>query len=82
MANTIKLTPAEWKPIRIRIKDEYSWKPSIWLIRTSMKRELGFTIRMHKQWVEDGDMGSGYKDVVCLDFYNEQQETLFRLKYL
>ena len=82
MANTIQFTPKEWKPIRQRLKDEYAWKPSVLLIRETMKRELGFTIRMHRQWVEDGDMGSGYKDIVCLDFFDEQQETMFRLKYL
>lgn len=78
----IRLHPKEWRPIRNRLREEYSWKPSVMMIREVMKRELGFTTRLHKFWVEDGDMGSGYKEFVCLDFYDDAMETHFRLKYL
>lgn len=78
MANTIVLSEKEWTPIRKRLKEDYAWKPSVLLIRESMKRELGFTVRSHEEW----DSRIGYTVSICLDFYNDQQETLFRLKYL
>jgi hypothetical protein len=77
----ITLTTKEWKPIRTRLNQEYSWKPSVMMIREVMKRELGFTVRSGPEWVDDGDLGSD-KKMVYLDFYDEHMETLFRLKYL
>ena len=76
MANTIELTAKEWKPIRVRIKDEYPL--SYLLISSVSKRELGFTVRLHREYEND----IGYKETVCLDFYDDHKETLFRLKYL
>ncbi len=52
------------------------------MIRDVMKRELGFTIRYHEDWVTDTDGRNKHREMVCLDFYNEELETLFRLKYL
>lgn len=75
----IALTSKEWTPIRQKIAIEYKWKPSVLLIRETMKRELGFTTRYHKEW----DPGMvRYKEIVCLDFYDDATETMFRLKYL
>jgi hypothetical protein len=78
----ITLNEREWTDIRKRLKDEYSWKPSVFLIREVMRRELGFTTRMHEHWVNDGDVGSGMRITMYLDFYDEAMETHFRLKYL
>lgn len=66
----ITLTETEWIPIRKRLKEEYSWKPSIMLIREVMRRELGFTIREKPP------------NMICLDFFDDVKETHFRLKYL
>lgn len=78
----ITLTEEEWTRIRKQLKTEYGWKPSVLLIRETMRRELGFTIRSHEHWVDDGDIGSGYRITMYLDFYDEAAETFFRMKYL
>ena len=78
----ITLTEDQWTKIRKRLKEEYHWKPSVLLIRETMKRELGFTVRSHEHWVNDGDLGSGYRITMYLDFYNDTAETFFRMKYL
>jgi len=74
----ITLTVKEWNAIRKRIKADYEWKPSIVLIRNSMKNELGFTPRLHSTYTEQ----RGTEEVVYLDFYNNEKETMFRLRYL
>lgn len=73
---TIKLTEAEWTKLHDRISKEHP--PAVLLIRTVMKRELGFTTRTHHEWTSR----HGYSKIVCLDFFDDQQETMFRLKYL
>jgi hypothetical protein len=78
----ITLTEERWVQIRKQLKAEYGWKPSVLLIRETMKRELGFTIRSHEHWVDGGDLGSGYRITMYLDFYDEAAETFFRMKYL
>ena len=78
----IVLTTDQWQAIEKRIKEEYS--PAIVLIRFVMARELGFTKRLHKVWVQDhGYDGYGeYCEEVHLDFIDKHKELLFRLKYL
>lgn len=77
----IKLKQRDWDKIYERIKEDYP--PSVFLIRTKMKEVLGFVPRNHKQWVEDIDgFGGYYREYVCLDFYNDSQETWFQLKYM
>jgi hypothetical protein len=78
----ITLTEEEWIQIRKQLKAEYNWKPSVLLIRETMRRELGFTARTHEHWVDDGDIGSGYRVTMYLDFYDDAAETFFRIKYL
>ena len=84
MAKPIKLTAKEWKRIRNQLQIEFEMKPSVFMLREVMKRELGFTTRYHREWVPaPGYDGYGqYEDFVFLDFYNDEQETFFRLKYL
>jgi hypothetical protein len=74
----ITLKVNEWTRIRKQLKVEYAWKPSIFMIKDVMKRELGFTPRYHRAYSEQ----TGSSEVVYLDFYDEPSETLFRLKYL
>ena len=74
----ITLKKDEWTRIEKVLKAEYAHKPSIMLVRYVMKRELKFTVRDNTHWVP----GVGNDGVVCLDFYDEVIETLFRLKYL
>ena len=88
MANSIKLTEQQWHDIRLRIREEYPTQPSILLIRSTMQRELGFTERLHREWIqEDGPAGSydgygNYQESIYLDFVDDAKETFFRLKYL
>ena len=77
MAGSIKLSIDNWTKLRQRLKQEYAWKPSYWMIKSTMRRELGFTPRLHRDWPKD----QGYIEVIFLDFYDDQLETLFRLKY-
>ena len=87
MAKTIKLTSKEWAMIRQRLVVEYKMKPSVLIMRDVMKRELGFTTRYHREWVPEEGVGQydGYgnwEESIILDFYNDEKETFFRLKYL
>lgn len=74
----LTLTVSEWTRIRKQLRDEFNWKPSIFLIREVMKRELGFSPRYHQTYSEQ----HGTQEFVCIDFYDEQMESVFRLKYL
>ena len=76
MAKSIKLSTDNWAKLRQRLQQEYAWKPSVFMIRSTMLRELGFTPRLH---LEQGK--KQYKEIVYLDFIDDQMETLFRLKY-
>lgn len=74
----ITLSIKEWTKIRKQLKEEYAWKPSIFMIREVMRRELGFTTRLHTTYTEQ----RGREEIIFLDFFDEPSETLFRLKYL
>ena len=83
----IELTKQEWRPVWERIKSEYP--RSVWMISYALKRELGFTVRKHQKqstvnWEYEIDSRGGITrpTVICLDFYDEQMEIYFRLKYL
>jgi hypothetical protein len=80
----ISLTKAEWYTIQERIKTEYP--RSVWMIGWKLRAELGFSVRRH---VNPDEMVTGEetwydvpKTTVCLDFYDDQMEVYFRLKYL
>lgn len=78
MANSIRLEEPEWRKLRKQLKEEYAWKPSVLMIRSTMLRELGFTTRYHREYSEQ----HGTQECVYLDFYNDAAETFFRMKYL
>jgi hypothetical protein len=79
----------EWESVRRQLVAEYgisimiSWK---------MKRDLGFTIRYHKGLVphstgddtliSDAEWRYHYEEQVHLDFFNEETQSWFQLKYL
>ena len=79
----ITLTESQWVNIHRQLANEH---PASWiLIRDSMKRNLGFTVRRHSRWIDNEliSVKSGYyKKEICLDFYDDAKETFFRLKYL
>ena len=74
----LTLTVKQWTKIRKQLQQDYSWKPSIFMIREVMRRELGFTTRYHRTYTEQ----TGSMEVIYLDFYDEAAESYFRLKYL
>lgn len=78
----IKLSLAQWGQIHRDLASNNP--PAIMLIREVMKRELGFTVRRHREWMfEEGYDGHGdWVEEIHLDFVDTQKELLFRLKYL
>ena len=82
MKTTIVLTEAEWAPIYNKLAAYYMDRPSVLLIRSKMKEELGFTVRRHAQW-ESSKNGRWHRaDTIRLDFYTEEATTWFRMKFL
>jgi hypothetical protein len=81
----IKLDPDQWQKIYHRLVNEHP--PSVMLIRSRMREVLGFTVRNHSEWVEQGKNANGQAygqtlDWFCLDFYNDAMESWFHLKYM
>ncbi len=76
-----------WDNIWEKILSEYG--PTI-AISWVLKRELGFTIRHHNQWITidknyhgEDIVPRGYlQNQIHLDFYNESALSWFQLKYL
>ena len=71
-------TLKEWAEVYNKLAHRYMDRPSYILIRTKMRQELGFTTRHHSQW----DETLGYVENICVDFYSDEAETMFRLTYL
>ena len=78
---------SRWEPIKQKIVAEYG--PSH-LLRWVMRRELGFTVRLHQNWQTvdayyDGDVITPrwyFQNQVHLDFFSTSALTWFQLKYL
>jgi hypothetical protein len=82
----IELTPTDWTRIRRLIKAEYG--DSMILLRDKMRRELGFTTRLHTTWnvyeVDERDVAHRthyYTEMIHVDFYSEEAKSWFLLKY-
>ena len=76
--------PGEWSDIYAKILKQYGIGMAI---RPKLRRELGFTYRHHRGLVPNehsrpGGPNMHYQDQVCLDFYSEQAQSWFQLKYL
>jgi hypothetical protein len=91
--NTIVLTPTEWDSIREKIAGHHG--RNILLISWRCKRELGFTVRTHTEWIPETEKNHFLSDIelgvyqtnkklttIRLDFCDAQAETMFRLRYL
>lgn len=68
------------------LTQEYVNEPSVLLIRSKMRKVLGFTQRYHKEWVEKGKHEDGraygfYQEYTVLDFYNESARSWFLIKF-
>ncbi len=84
----LKITLNDWQKILIEIAKHHP--RSVWMIRTNMRKVLGFTPREHEEWLgnydevnEQNRLSSqyGYKRTIHLDFYDESKRTMFLLKY-
>ncbi len=73
---TIVLTKQAWLPIKRRIIDEYGTK--VFLISWVLKRELGFSVRLHIYY----DEYNGRVSDIRLDFDDPSYATFFQMKYL
>lgn len=73
----------DWHSIYTRILQDYGMGMAV---RTRLRRELGFTYRMHQEWIEfdqSKDRARKYcEEQVHVDFYNEAAQSWFQLKYL
>jgi len=82
---TPKLTKTQWNALKDKLSEKYP--PSLFLIREKMKDVLGFTIRDQRVWVPDDGPSGAYdgnghhETFICLDFFDEEKQTLFLLKY-
>jgi hypothetical protein len=79
---TIVLSEAEWAPIYNKLAALYMDRPSVILIRSKMREELGFTVRRHAEWKTAHNGRWDRDDTIRLDFYNEEALTWFRLSFL
>jgi ribosomal protein L34 len=70
----ITFTLYEWRELKERMATDYG--RGVLLLRDKTKRELGFTVREHH------DTDKYRRTLICLDFYDDAKETMFRLKYL
>ncbi len=76
--------PGDWSDIYALILRDFGMGMAV---RPRLKRELGFTYRHHRGLVpvehprKDGP-SMHYEDQVCLDFFGEQAQSWFQLKYL
>lgn len=81
----IKLSLAQWAKIHNDLaKNNVA---ATMLIREVMKRELGFTVRRHREWSAEEGYGQydglgEWVEEIHLDFIDSEKELLFRLKYL
>lgn len=76
--------PGEWSDIYAKILEQYGMG---FAVRTRMRRELGFTYRHHQGLVPNehktrNGASMHYEDQVHLDFYSDQAQSWFQLKYL
>lgn len=72
----VKLSVSQWKKIRKLLQEEHP--KTVFMLRDKMKRILGFTVREHREYIEE----KGYYDnQIHLDFFSENKRTMFLLKF-
>jgi hypothetical protein len=60
MTKPVIMTSGQWDRVLEQIKKKE--KPSVWLIREKMKSTLGFTVRVHKAWIENKNFNREWND--------------------
>jgi len=73
----------DWSAIFQQILRDYGSRMAISFV---MRRELGFTVRYHQEWIEfdrSEDRIRRYcEEQIHLDFFSESAQSWFQLKYL
>jgi len=77
MKHTITLTHQKWQKLKEQIAGDYGRAAVLVSWRT--KAMLGFTVREHRDYQSDASWDQ--ENTIRLDFYDEQLQTLFLLKY-
>lgn len=79
----IKLTVDQWENILEHVASHHP--ASVRLLRSKMRKTLGFTPRFHEEWIVIDHTGDRERKMsettVHLDFYDEAKRTMFLLKY-
>lgn len=75
MAKTLAINNWQWLKLRAKIVEEYG--QSTVLISWRLKDTLGFTVREHRNYADE----SGWNNSIRLDFWDDQLQTMFLLKY-
>lgn len=78
MKHTLTLSVRRWHLLQERILEDYG--RATLLISWRLKANLGFSVREHT-WYEDVDGFMDRFNDIRLDFYDEQLQTLFLLRY-
>ena len=75
MSKPIIMSEKAWGKLHQRLARDYP--ASVIIMREKMKRVLGFTVRLHREYEEL----RGSLRCIHLDFYDEPKRTMFLLKY-
>jgi hypothetical protein len=75
----IVLSEQNWAKLRFHLME--TQPKSVMLTRWKMREVLGFTDRLHTEWVEKPDSEGYQRRQVHLDFFDEAKKTMFLLKY-
>ena len=76
MKHTITLSFSAWHKLQEQIILDYG--RATLMISWRLRATLGFTVREHRDYTQD-EWGKAH--TIRLDFYDEQLQTLFLLKY-
>jgi hypothetical protein len=80
MSKPIVLMPEKWETLKEHLLTQHP--KSYILLSWKCKEKLGFTVRSHEWFeIDQNTYKSKYKQHICLDFYNDSVQTMFRLRY-
>lgn len=76
MAKTLAINNWQWLKLKAKIVEDYG--QSTVLISWRLRDTLGFTVREHRDYSTDD-----WRSIrpIRLDFWDDQQQTMFLLKY-
>lgn len=79
MKHTLVLSPRRWRLLREKITEDYG--QATVLISWRLRNQLGFSVREHTDYQSGANDGWITENTIRLDFYDEQLQTLFLLRY-